>query len=135
MRMFCVGKAQPEWRDAYRFIWDATQECIAEALSGGRASNAMARYLVRLAKTPHADFANDMKKGIVAHSIGLDLMEPPFMGGDDQTVLEPGMVFTIEPFLRTPELGFFMLEELVLVTEAEPKILSHTAPRELLEVG
>lgn len=95
----------------------------------------MTRYLIRLAQSPYAAFADEMKQGIVAHSIGLDLMEPPFMGGDDQTVLEPGMVFTIEPFLRTRDLGFFMLEEVVLVTEAEPRILSHAAPREILEVG
>lgn len=135
LRMFCVGKAVPEWKRAYSFIHGAVQACIAEAVVGAPASNAMKRFQAELAKSEYAGFAPRIRKGSVAHCVGLDLIEPPYMHSDDQTPLEPGMVFTIEPFIYTPETGFFMIEEDVLVTETGPVVLSVPAPAELLEVG
>ena len=50
------------------------------------------------------------------HAIGLRYHEGPFLDTGDQTVLQEGMVFTVEPGLYVPELGGFRHSDTVLVT-------------------
>jgi Xaa-Pro aminopeptidase len=67
----------------------------------------------------------------MGHAIGLGLTEAPSNKPGDDTLLEPGMVMTIEPGLVYGD-GFLMLhEENLVVTEAEPVLLTRRAPREL----
>ena len=51
------------------------------------------------------------------HGIGLRNHEAPFLDLGDHTVLEPGMVFTIEPGLYDPAIGGFRHSDTVAVTE------------------
>lgn len=56
----------------------------------------------------------------LGHGIGLEPHEFPKIhaeGEDRETLLKPGMVFTIEPGLYQPGIGGIRLEEMVLVTE------------------
>ena len=52
----------------------------------------------------------------VGHGIGLRNHEAPFLDVGDQTPVEPGMVFTIEPGLYDGELGGFRHSDTVVVT-------------------
>jgi Xaa-Pro dipeptidase len=52
----------------------------------------------------------------VGHAIGLRDHEAPFLDVGDETVVEPGMVFTIEPGLYDAEIGGFRHSDTVLVT-------------------
>ncbi len=51
------------------------------------------------------------------HGIGLRNHEAPFLDLGDPTVLEPGMVFTVEPGLYDSALGGFRHSDTVVVTE------------------
>jgi len=53
----------------------------------------------------------------VGHAIGLRNHESPFLDVGDHTVVEPGMVFTIEPGLYSDEFGGFRHSDTVAVTE------------------
>lgn len=69
----------------------------------------------------------------IGHGVGLDMHEPPSIGRGSKTVIEPGMVLTVEPiFSDQPnyQLGNFALEDVVLITEAGQEILS-LFPKEL----
>lgn len=51
------------------------------------------------------------------HAIGLRYHEGPFLDTGDDTVIRPGMVFTVEPGLYVPGLGGFRHSDTVLVTD------------------
>ena len=50
------------------------------------------------------------------HTIGLRYHEGPFLDSGDSTILQEGMVFTIEPGLYVPQLGGFRHSDTVVVT-------------------
>ena len=64
------------------------------------------------------------------HAIGLRYHESPFLDLGDQTVMLPGMVFTVEPGLYAAELGGFRHSDTVLITESGIEILTYY-PRDL----
>ena len=66
----------------------------------------------------------------VGHAIGLRYHEGPFLDLGDQTVIKPGMVFTVEPGLYIPELGGFRHSDTVVVVEDGIEILTYY-PRHL----
>lgn len=51
------------------------------------------------------------------HAFGLEGHEHPFLDLDDETVIEPGMIFSLEPGLYIPGLAGFRHSDTVLVTE------------------
>jgi Xaa-Pro aminopeptidase len=68
------------------------------------------------------------------HGIGRDVHEPPFLGADDDTVLEPGMVLDFEPTMRVAGVGSVNIEDMVLITTNGCEPLTNF-PRELLVFG
>ena len=66
----------------------------------------------------------------VGHAIGLRYHEGPFLDLGDNTILKPGMVFTIEPGLYVPGLGGFRHSDTVVITEGGIDLLTYY-PRHL----
>ena len=60
----------------------------------------------------------------LGHGIGLQVHERPFLSPTDHTALRAGMVITNEPGIYIPDWGGVRLEEMVLVTETEPEVLT-----------
>jgi len=59
------------------------------------------------------------------HAIGVRYHEGPFLDSGDDTEIRPGMVFTVEPGLYSPELGGYRHSDTVLVTDAGIEILTY----------
>jgi Xaa-Pro aminopeptidase len=68
----------------------------------------------------------------LGHGIGIDVHEPPFLFPGDDTLLEEGMCFTIEPSLRTPEV-WVRVEDVFVFTEGRGKGL-HQYSHDLLSI-
>jgi Xaa-Pro dipeptidase len=64
------------------------------------------------------------------HSTGLRNHEAPFLDSGDDTVLEPGMLFSVEPGLYVPALGGFRHADTVVITQSGIEILTYY-PRDL----
>jgi Xaa-Pro dipeptidase len=63
----------------------------------------------------------------LGHGIGLEAHEAPALRNraDNDWVLKPGMIFTLEPGLYDPAQGGCRLENDILLTEAEVEVLTH----------
>lgn len=61
------------------------------------------------------------------HGLGLEEHEDPSFAADDQTVLEPGMVITVEPGVYIPGWGGIRIEDDLLVTEGGARWLGSNA--------
>jgi Xaa-Pro dipeptidase len=60
----------------------------------------------------------------VGHSIGLEGHEAPFLDRGDPAILEPGMVFTIEPGIYLPGLGGFRHSDTVVITKEGCRVMT-----------
>jgi Xaa-Pro dipeptidase len=62
----------------------------------------------------------------LGHGIGLEAHEGPALRsrGDNQWILKPGMIFTLEPGLYDPALGGCRLENDILLSEAGAQVLT-----------
>lgn len=66
----------------------------------------------------------------VGHALGLLGHEAPFFDSGDDTIIEPGMVFSVEPGLYVPGLGGFRHSDTLAVTDAGIEMLTYY-PRDL----
>lgn len=64
------------------------------------------------------------------HNIGIRYHEGPFLDVGDDTVMQPGMLFTVEPGIYVEGIGGFRHSDTILVTEDAPEFLT-VYPRDL----
>ncbi|RJT23914.1 aminopeptidase [Buttiauxella izardii] len=68
------------------------------------------------------------------HAIGIEVHENPRFSPTDTTLLEPGMLLTVEPGIYLPNEGGVRIEDVILVTETGCEVL-YTMPKTLLFTG
>ena len=133
-RHYAVGPPADLVRRAYNAVHVATDAGL-NAVRPGRRTCAVWQAMTD-ALGVHASEASYI--GRMGHGLGLSLTEPPSIHPQDQTVLEPGMVVTLEPSLtyRLPDSSdsaakLMVHEENVVVTEDGCALLSRRAPAEM----
>jgi Xaa-Pro dipeptidase len=133
-RAAVVGEPSSEPQHAQEAIHRITWDVIQRVRPGVQTSELARICSARLAEL---DFRiTSSISGLasrVGHGVGLDVTEPPHIAEYDQTLLQPGMVITIEPGVAT-EYGTFHVEENILVTADGFEVLS-TAQRVLWRIA
>ncbi len=125
-RTMVISSPSPEARAMFGHML-ALQETAFEAIKPGRTCAEVDRDVRAYYE------AHDLMpywKHHVGHNIGLRYHEAPFLDIGDQTVLQPGMLFTVEPGLYAPNLGGFRHSDTVVVTEDGIEIMTYY-PRDL----
>ncbi|HEY3247944.1 MAG TPA: Xaa-Pro peptidase family protein [bacterium] len=67
------------------------------------------------------------------HGMGIDVHELPFFAAGDETVIEPGMVMSVEPGIYLPGIGGFRHSDTIFVTEDGYEVVTRY-PKTLPEV-
>lgn len=130
-RNWSIGPAKACVRDAHHRLIDATEAGLEIARAGALASDvyhAMNKVL--------SDGSNSTEAGRLGHGLGLSLTEWPSLIPDDHTVLQAGMVLTIEPgvIVEGTEGRILVHEENILITDAAPRYLSTPSGREIMTI-
>ena len=121
-RTIVIGEPTAEQLQAIDAVRRAQTESLALMRPGVQADAVDQR-----ARQSLAGEADAFQHGL-GHGIGLMVHERPFLSPSDQTPLQPGMVITNEPGIYRPGWGGVRLEEMVLITETEPQLLTPASP-------
>jgi Xaa-Pro aminopeptidase len=119
-RTFLLPGADARAREAFEVVSGALEEVLGSLKPGVKASDVDALANEHIAM---AGFAEHLSHSL-GHGVGLEIHEKPTLSAISADVLEPGMVFTIEPGAYIEGLGGVRIEELVLMTERGPEVLS-----------
>jgi Xaa-Pro dipeptidase len=125
-RTMFVGETSPVQQKYFRHmlnLQDIAFEQIKAGLTCASVDRAVRAYYEREGLTEHW-------RHHVGHSLGQRIHESPFLDIGDDTVLEVGMVLSVEPGIYVPGLGGFRHSDTVLVTDDGVDILTFY-PREL----
>ena len=126
-RNFAFGDLPEETRRAYDTVYRATDVGIETARPGKTTTDVWQAMWSVLEKG--GALGNSV--GRMGHGLGMELTEwPSVMPGDD-TLLEPGMVLTIEPGMSFAPGKEMVHEENILITEEGARILTRRAPAEM----
>jgi Xaa-Pro dipeptidase len=129
-RTFAVGGVEPEFEKIHRIVQDANAAGRAAGKPGlpCAAVDIAARTVIE--KAGYGAFFTHR----TGHGLGMEGHEDPYMRGDNQQLLEPGMAYTVEPGIYLPGRNGVRIEDDVVVTGSGSESLSDM-PRELRVVG
>ncbi|MGI8422937.1 MAG: M24 family metallopeptidase [Chloroflexota bacterium] len=124
-RTVTIGAPGAKFREIYDIVFHAQQAAIAGIETGmsGRQAHDIAHDVIDA-----AGYGDRFGHGL-GHGIGLDVHEAPHVGRTSDDVLEEGMVFTIEPGIYIPGWGGVRIEDIVVLENGKPRVLSHAAKR------
>ena len=121
------GEPTEKQQEIYHLVLEAQQAAL-EAIGPGKIGS----EIDRVARDIIADagYGPNFGHGL-GHSLGLEIHEQPRFSRQDDTVIKPGMVITVEPGVYIPDWGGVRIEDIVVVREDGCEILTNS-PKELL---
>jgi len=129
-RTFAVGQVAAEYEKIHRIVQEANTAGRAAARPGApcAAVDIAARTVIEQAG--YGQYFTHR----TGHGIGMEGHEDPYMRGDNEQILEPGMAFTVEPGIYLPGRNGVRIEDNVVITDDGAECLSDM-PREMQMVG
>lgn len=110
-----------------RELWDRIVEVTRTGVEAVRPGVEAAEVAASCHRALDAAGLSPSPIGRMGHGLGLQSAEPPHLAPYDHTVLEPGMVVTLEPCVVRED-GVYVAEENVIVTATGGERLTRTAP-------
>ncbi len=126
-RTYAFGNMPGQWfEEVYRLTLAAQNKALEAIRPGmrGRDVDTVARSVIE-----SGGYGPHFGHGL-GHGVGIEIHEPPRLNPESDTVLEPGMVVTVEPGIYLPGRGGVRIEDLVVVSETGCNNLT-AAPKEL----
>jgi Xaa-Pro dipeptidase len=137
-RTTIVGRPSREQQDIYTAVYEGLMAGLAVMRPGNTNQDCADAIISKIAEHGLADHLFSL---FIGHGIGMGANEPPYIGetlpGATTYAFEPNMVFAVEPLVWVPNVrggGGVRLEDMVLITEDEPHLLSRVEYEERLLV-
>ena len=126
-RNYAIGHANDKAKRAYDALYLATEAGLVEAKPGASCAD-----LHHVMQSVIAYYGGaDAESGRLGHGLGMRLTEWPSIIPTDRTVLEPGMVLTLEPSLQIAPGQIMVHEENIVIRNHGPELLTRRASPEL----
>lgn len=119
-RTVCAGTVSAKQREVYEIVREAQERGIGAVRSGVSAAQVDSAARNFLAAAGYGDYFVHS----LGHGVGLSVHEEPRLAQQEDLVLQPGMVITIEPGVYIPRWGGARIEDTVLVREDGCEILT-----------
>lgn len=128
-RVLVTGRISPKLRRVYGVVLSAQVQAIDAIRPGAAVSDvdAIARNIIA-----EAGYGRCFTHGL-GHGLGLEVHEAPRLAAKNPTVLQPGMVVTVEPGIYLPGWGGVRIEDDILVTRTGHEVLT-SVPKQLEEI-
>jgi Xaa-Pro aminopeptidase len=129
-RTFATGPLPDELRSAYTTCLEGQLSGLQAMRAGvsGVDADAAARDRIEA-----AGLGDSFGHGL-GHGVGLEVHEAPRLSRESSDTLAAGNVATVEPGVYLEGLGGIRIEDLVIVTDGEPEVLT-TSPKDLVTVS
>ena len=112
-RMVFLGQPPDEFLQAYAAVLEANTRGREAVRPGVLAKEVDQAALSTLQARGYGDYFVHR----TGHGLGLEIHEAPWISAVSETVLEPGMVFSVEPGVYLPGEFGIRIEDIVVVTE------------------
>ena len=126
-RMFSIGKMEQKFINAYNACKEIHDAVLEETRPGADCEAIFMKTLQLAEKLGYKDSylgPPGLQTRFIAHGIGLELNELPFIAQGQSYSLEEGMTFAVEPKIVFPGEGSVGLENTVVVTKNGYEILT-----------
>lgn len=129
-RVLATRTISPKLEDVYTVVLNAQARALRAIRPGAKAHDidAEARAVIG-----QAGFGEFFGHGL-GHGIGLQVHEAPAVRPNSESLLQAGMVVTVEPGIYLPGWGGVRIEDDVLVTPDGCEVLTHV-PKELTSIA
>lgn len=122
-RTVCLGEPGPQGQEIYDLVLKSHETCEAGVRPGmnGKQADALARDV--LVEAGHGEHYLHS----TGHGLGLEIHEDPRLSKfAEDSVMEPGMLITIEPGVYLTGWGGVRIEDTAVVTEDGIRVLTHS---------
>jgi Xaa-Pro aminopeptidase len=118
-------QVHPKLEEVYAVVLRAQEQALHRIRPGVKAHDVDAEARTVIAQAGFGDFFGHG----LGHGIGLEIHEGPALRPNSDTVLQAGMVVTVEPGIYIPQWGGIRIEDDVLITSDGCEVLT-SLPRE-----
>lgn len=128
-RTFAIGDVEPECQKVAEIVLEANKAGRAAVRPGVTAAGVDEAARLVIETAGYGEFFIHR----TGHGLGLEVHEEPYIRGDNKWILQPGLVFTVEPGIYLPNRFGVRIEDNVVVTSDGVKCLT-SLPRELVRL-
>lgn len=125
-RTFFYGQPEEEAKKIYQIVLEANLAAISEVRPGAKFSDIDRAARKVIEDNGYGEYFTHR----TGHSIGIEGHEYPSVSSVNEMILQPGMVFSIEPGIYIPDKYGVRIEDIVIVTETGTEVLNKS-PKKL----